>query len=82
MSEWHLISSVCTARAGYLTYQSEDGLLGLQIISGGRKPDRRSYFVWSLPDSAPTYATEAEARAALGAPDDRAAGMDRCAEYC
>ena len=72
MSEWHLRSSVCTTRAGYLTYQSEDGLLGLQITSGGKKPDRRSYFVWALPDSAPDWETEAEARAALAAHEETA----------
>ena len=71
MSAWHLCSSVCTARTGYLIYQSADGLLGLQIVSGGRKPDRRVYFVWGRPDSAPVYGTEAEARAALAAQEDK-----------
>ena len=67
MSAWMFQSSVCLARSCVLTYRSEDGLLGLQILSGGRKADRRVYFVWDLPDSAPAYATEAEARAALQA---------------
>lgn len=64
-SGWHFVSSVCTSRTGYLTYRSRDGLLGLQIQSGGRKPDRRGYFVWALPDSTPAYKTEADARKAL-----------------
>ena len=77
MSTWLFRSSVCTTRAGYLTYQSEDGLLGLQITSGGRKPDRRSYFVWDLPDSAPDYATEAEARAALAVREEDTDATER-----
>jgi hypothetical protein len=48
-----------------MTYKSDDSLLGLQVISGGKKPDRRVYFLWGLPDSAPDYPTEAAARAAL-----------------
>ena len=71
MSTWRFLSSVCTARTGYLTYRSDDGLLGLQIVSGGRKPDRRVYFVWGRPDSAPVYDTEAEARAALAAQESK-----------
>lgn len=65
MSDLTLVSSVCMARSCQLVYQSADGLLGLHVQSGGRKRDRRRYFVWDLPDSAPEYATEAEARAAL-----------------
>lgn len=65
MTAWTFTSSICTARTCTMTYRSEDGLLGLHITSGGRKPDRRVYFVWDLPNSAPDYATEAAARAAL-----------------
>jgi len=67
MSEWRFLASVCHTRGCTLTYQSADGLLGMQITCGGRKPDRRLYFLWGLRDSAPDYATEAEARAALQA---------------
>ena len=62
---WILVTSVCRSSSCMLVYRSADGLLGLHITSGGRKPDRRRYFLWDLPDSAPAYATEAEARAAL-----------------
>ena len=64
MSEFSFVTSVCLAHSCQLVYRSEDGLLGLHITSSGRK-DRRRYFVWALPDSAPDYATEAEARAAV-----------------
>ena len=40
-----------------------------EIVSGGRKPDRRVYFVWGRPDY--VYGTEAEARAALAAQEDK-----------
>jgi hypothetical protein len=67
-----LVSSVCLARSCTLVYQSADGLIGLVIQSGGRKPDRRRYFVWAWSDSAPEYATEAAARQALAStpPED------------
>ena len=66
MSDWALQTSVCLAHSCQLVYRSPDGLLGLWITSSsGKRPDRRRYFVWDLPDSAPEYATEAEARAAL-----------------
>ncbi|HEY5865298.1 MAG TPA: hypothetical protein VI542_07060 [Candidatus Tectomicrobia bacterium] len=45
MSEWRFLASVCHTRGCTLTYQSADGLLGMQITSGGRKPDRRLYFL-------------------------------------
>jgi hypothetical protein len=64
MSDFTLVSSVCLARSCSLVYRSADGLIGLAVQSGGRKRDRRRYFVWALPDSAPDYASEAEARAA------------------
>ena len=67
MAEWTLVSSVCMTRSCTLVYQREDGLLGLVVHSGGRARDRRRYFVWDLPDSAPDYATEADASAALAA---------------
>ena len=67
MSEWNLETSVSLAHCCYLVYRSEDGLLGVHVTSGGTKPDRHRYFLWDLPDSAPNYATEAEARAALAA---------------
>jgi len=66
-SEFTLQTSVCLARSCLLVYRSQDGLVGLHITSGGRKPDRRRYFIWDKPDSAPEYATEAEARAVLAA---------------
>ena len=72
MSEWVLVSSLCTTRACRLVYRSHDEQIGLQIISGGRKPDRRCYFVWGLPDSATDYGTEAEARTALTAQKETA----------
>jgi hypothetical protein len=65
MSAFALVSSVSMAHSCMLVYRSKDGLVGLHITSGGTKPDRRRYFVWDKPDSAPEYATEAEARAAL-----------------
>jgi hypothetical protein len=64
---WGLVSSICTTRGCQMVYRSADGLLGLHITSSGRKADRRRYFIWHLPDSAPAYATESEARAALAA---------------
>jgi hypothetical protein len=64
MSEFRLVSSVGMAHSCTLVYRSTDGVLGLVIHSGGRKPDRRRYFVWDLPDSAPEYDSAAEARAA------------------
>lgn len=64
-SDFTLVSSMCLPRSCTLVYRSADGLLGLVIQSGGTKADRRRYFVWDLPDSAPEYATAAEARAAL-----------------
>jgi hypothetical protein len=63
-SSWTLVTSICTARGCQLVYRSADGAIGLRITSSGRRPDRRRYFVWALPDSGPEYATEAEARAA------------------
>jgi hypothetical protein len=68
MSTFALQTSVCLAHSCLMVYRSEDGLLGLHITSGGRKPDRRRYFVWDLPDSAPEWETETEARAALVSP--------------
>jgi hypothetical protein len=65
MSDFTLVSSLCAPRRCTLVYRSADTQIGLVITSGGRKPDRRRYFVWRLPDSAPEYATEAEARQAL-----------------
>jgi hypothetical protein len=65
MSDFPFVSSICMARSCTLVYQSADGLLGMVIHSGGRKKDRRRYFVWAWPDSAPDYATAAEARQAL-----------------
>jgi hypothetical protein len=65
MSTFTLISSTCMARSCTLVYQSADTLIGLVVESGGRAQDRRRYFVWNKPDSAPAYATEAEARQAL-----------------
>ena len=65
MSDWTLVSSICTTRGCQMVYRSPDTALGLWITSGGRQQDRRRYFVWHVPDSGPEYATEAEARAAL-----------------
>jgi hypothetical protein len=65
MSDFRLITTVCMAHSSSLVYQSSDDLIGLHIQSGGRKPDRRRYFIWDLPDNAPEYATEADARQAL-----------------
>jgi hypothetical protein len=67
MSDFTLHTSVCLAHSCQLVCRSADGLLGLHITSGGRTADRRRYFVWDWPDSAPEYKTEAEARAALQA---------------
>jgi hypothetical protein len=67
MSDFTLHTSVCLAHSCQLVYRSADGLLGLHITASGRKADRRRYFIWHLPDSAPAYASEAEARAALAA---------------
>jgi hypothetical protein len=66
-SSWTLVTSICTARGCQLVYRSADGVVGLHLTSAGRRPDRRRYFVWALPDSAPEYATEADARAACAA---------------
>ena len=71
MSEWTLMSSLGTPRGCQLVYRSEDGLLGLHIASGGTRPDLRHYFIWGKPASATTYATEAEARAALAAQEGK-----------
>jgi hypothetical protein len=65
MSDFTLVSSVCLHHSCTLVYRSADGQIGLVIQSGGRKQDRRRYFLWALPDSAPDYATAAEARQAL-----------------
>ena len=66
MPDWFFRSSVCTGDgASFLTYQSADGLVGLQIASGGKKRERRVYFLWGTPDSTANFTTEAQARAAL-----------------
>jgi hypothetical protein len=65
VSDFTLVSSMCMPRSCTLVYRSADTHIGLVVTSGGRKPDRRRYFVWALPDSAPDWATEAEARQAL-----------------
>lgn len=65
MSNFTLVSSVGMSHSCTLVYRSSDGSIGLLITSGGRKNDRRRYFVWDMPDSAPEYATEAAARQAL-----------------
>lgn len=65
MSDFTLVSSVSLHHSCTLVYRSADTLVGLVIESGGRKTDRRRYFIWDRPDSAPEYATEAEARQAL-----------------
>jgi hypothetical protein len=65
MSDFTFVSSVCMAHSSTLVYRSTDGQIGLVITSGGRKKDRRRYFVWALPDSAPAWDSEHEARAAL-----------------
>jgi hypothetical protein len=65
MSDWSIITSICTTRGCQMVYRSPDGLIGLALTSSGRRPDRRRYFVWDLPDSAPEYGSEAEARAAV-----------------
>lgn len=67
MTEWHLRTSVCLATSCVLVYRSDDGLLGLHVHSGGRKKDRKRYFVWDWPDASEDFATEAQARAALQA---------------
>ena len=71
MTAWLFQSSASLARSCVLTYRSEDGLLGMQILSGGRKADQRVYFVWDAPDASLDYATEAEARTALQAQETR-----------
>lgn len=63
MSDMLLVSSICLSRVCYLIYRSTDGLIGLALTSSSGRQDRRRYFVWALPDSAPDYATAAEARA-------------------
>jgi hypothetical protein len=68
MSDWTLVSSISMHHSCTLLYQRADGLLGMLRKSGGRKRDRVRFFVWALPDSAPEYATEAEARQALASP--------------
>jgi hypothetical protein len=67
LSSWTLVTSICTARGCQLVYRSADGVAGLHITSAGRRPDRRRYFVWALPDSGPEWETETEARAAHAA---------------
>ena len=47
-----------------MVYRSTDGQIGLALTSSSGRKDRRRYFLWDLPDSAPDYATEFEARAA------------------
>lgn len=73
MMAWALQTSVCMSHTSDLIYRSADGLLGLAIhATMGKAQDTRRYFVWDLPDSAPDYPTEAEARAALA----EGGGMD------
>jgi hypothetical protein len=69
VSAFGLVTSTCMAHACALVYRSNDGLIGLHVQSGGSKKDRRRYFVWDAPDSAPDYASEADARQALVAED-------------
>jgi hypothetical protein len=68
MSEWQLQTAICTTRGCQLVYRSADGLVGLHLTSSSGRTDRRRYFVWARPDSAPEYASEADARAAATMP--------------
>ena len=72
MSEWILISALCETRGCRLVYRSPDEQIGLAITSSGGRKDRRRYFLWDRPASAPDYGTEVEARVALTTRNDGA----------
>lgn len=70
MSDWEYISGETHSGGAVRVHRSRDGLIGRVArirgnnVTGRYTSSKTKYFVWALPDTAPEYDTEEEARTA------------------